>query len=113
VSYPIANDGPAGKLLKLLNRHPYRPAHIHFRITDPNGKYKELVTALYIHGDPYESSDAVLDVKTSLVVDTVKVGDASLAEKYGVGEQDWLIKYDFVLATPEETQSILKIPTHV
>ena len=27
--YPIPDDGPAGKLLHLLDRHPYRPAHIH------------------------------------------------------------------------------------
>lgn len=29
-SYPIPFDGPAGKLLTLLDRHPMRPAHIHF-----------------------------------------------------------------------------------
>lgn len=27
--YPVPNDGPAGRLLDLLDRHPYRPAHIH------------------------------------------------------------------------------------
>lgn len=27
--YPVPSDGPAGKLLQLLDRHPYRPAHIH------------------------------------------------------------------------------------
>lgn len=30
VSYPIPHDGPVGKLLKLLRRHPWRPAHMHF-----------------------------------------------------------------------------------
>jgi protocatechuate 3,4-dioxygenase beta subunit len=30
VPYPIPNDGPVGKLLKALNRHPYRPSHMHF-----------------------------------------------------------------------------------
>ena len=30
VPYPIPFDGPAGRLLGLLDRHPYRPAHIHF-----------------------------------------------------------------------------------
>jgi protocatechuate 3,4-dioxygenase beta subunit len=30
VSYPIPHDGPVGKLLKTLKRHPWRPAHIHF-----------------------------------------------------------------------------------
>jgi catechol 1,2-dioxygenase len=30
VPYPIPYDGPAGKILQALDRHPYRPAHIHF-----------------------------------------------------------------------------------
>lgn len=30
VSYPIPNDGPVGKLLGLLGRHCWRPAHVHF-----------------------------------------------------------------------------------
>ena len=28
--YPIPDDGPVGKLLRALGRHPYRPAHLHF-----------------------------------------------------------------------------------
>jgi protocatechuate 3,4-dioxygenase beta subunit len=30
VPYPIPHDGPVGKLLGTLNRHPYRPSHMHF-----------------------------------------------------------------------------------
>ena len=30
VPYPIPDDGPVGKLLKSLKRHPYRPSHMHF-----------------------------------------------------------------------------------
>ena len=30
VSYPIPHDGPVGKLLLHLRRHPFRPAHMHF-----------------------------------------------------------------------------------
>lgn len=33
VSYPIPYDGPAGVLLKALDRHPMRPAHIHFIVS--------------------------------------------------------------------------------
>jgi catechol 1,2-dioxygenase len=32
-SYPIPYDGPAGRLLQLLDRHPMRPAHIHFIVS--------------------------------------------------------------------------------
>lgn len=31
--YPVPDDGPAGKLLKLMDRHPYRPAHIHLVVS--------------------------------------------------------------------------------
>ena len=31
--YPVPFDGPAGKLLQLLDRHPYRPAHIHLIVS--------------------------------------------------------------------------------
>lgn len=31
--YPIPYDGPAGKILQLLDRHPYRPAHIHLIVS--------------------------------------------------------------------------------
>ncbi|CEJ83025.1 Putative Protocatechuate 3 [[Torrubiella] hemipterigena] len=32
VPYPIPHDGPVGQLLKLLNRHPWRPSHMHFML---------------------------------------------------------------------------------
>lgn len=42
VSYSIPSDGPVGRLLALLSRHSYRPAHIHF-ILEKTG-YDRLVT---------------------------------------------------------------------
>ena len=38
-SYPIPNDGPSGRLLKLLDRHPMRPAHIHFIVWTTYRRY--------------------------------------------------------------------------
>lgn len=111
VSYGIPTDGPVGVLLEKFHRHAYRPAHIHFRFTAPKSDYDELVTALYIRGDPYLTSDIVCAVKNSLIVDAVKVQDASLAKKYAVDEQDWLIRYDFVLTTRAETEALLQAHT--
>ncbi|WP_256380450.1 hypothetical protein [Paracoccus sp. J39] len=31
--YPIPVDGPVGKMLGHLGRHPYRPVHMHFKVT--------------------------------------------------------------------------------
>jgi hydroxyquinol 1,2-dioxygenase len=65
-SYPVPDDGPVGRMLAALGRHPYRPAHLHFMISAPG--FKTLTTALYIDGDPYLDSDAVFGSKQSLVV---------------------------------------------
>lgn len=42
VPYPIPHDGPVGKLLKLLKRHPYRPSHMHFMFEKTG--YDHLIT---------------------------------------------------------------------
>jgi hydroxyquinol 1,2-dioxygenase len=64
-SYPIPFDGPVGKMLHALGRHPYRPAHVHFMISAP--RHRTLTTALYIAGDKYLDSDAVFGSRESLV----------------------------------------------
>ncbi|EFQ29559.1 dioxygenase [Colletotrichum graminicola] len=103
VSYPIPHDGPVGKLLKLLGRHCWRPAHLHFMFEKEG--WDHLITALYIRGDPYEKSDAVFGVKKSLVVDLDKV-DKATAEEYKVKEGSWLLKQDFVLVSQKETEEL-------
>ncbi|EEA25456.1 hypothetical protein TMatcc_006319 [Talaromyces marneffei ATCC 18224] len=103
VPYPIPHDGPVGKLLKRLHRHPYRPSHMHFMFEKEG--YDHLITSLYLRNDPYETSDAVFGVKNTLVVDLGTV-DATLAAKYGVAEGTPLMTYDFVLVTDVETKAL-------
>ncbi|KAI0875287.1 dioxygenase [Hypoxylon argillaceum] len=103
VSYPIPHDGPVGKLLGKLNRHPWRPAHLHFMFE--KGGWDHLITALYIRGDPYETSDAVFGVKKSLIVEPQKI-DSATAKEYGVPEGSWILKHDFVLTTDKETENL-------
>ncbi len=67
VSYPIPTDGPVGKMLLGMGRHPYRPAHVHVIATAPG--YERVATHLFVEGDEYLDSDAVFGVKHSLVVD--------------------------------------------
>jgi protocatechuate 3,4-dioxygenase beta subunit len=66
VGYPIPDDGPAGQLLAAMERHPFRPAHVHFMISAPG--FRTLVTHLFFAGDEYLESDAVFGVKPSLIV---------------------------------------------
>nr|ANH20398.1 catechol dioxygenase 1 [Endoconidiophora polonica] len=103
VSYPIPNDGPVGNLLALLGRHCWRPAHMHFMFEKKG--WDHLITALYMRGDPYETSDAVFGVKNSLIVD-LKTVNAEMAQKYGMKEGDLLLEHGFVLVSQEETQEL-------
>ncbi|MEO8163757.1 MAG: intradiol ring-cleavage dioxygenase [Betaproteobacteria bacterium] len=66
VSYPVPTDGPVGKMLLGMGRHPYRPAHVHVIATAPD--YERVATHLFVEGDAYLDSDAVFGVKHSLVV---------------------------------------------
>jgi protocatechuate 3,4-dioxygenase beta subunit len=87
-SYPVPNDGPVGRMLRAMGRHPMRPAHVHFIIVAPG--YRTLVTQLFVEGDQYLDSDAVFGVKDSLVVDYKNVAGAGEHPRYRVS-------YDFRL----------------
>ncbi len=81
VSYPVPTDGPVGRILDAMGRHPHRPAHIHFIVSAPG--YETLTTHLFANGDPYLDSDVVFAVKNSLVVDFAPTGDGTgLAAAY-------------------------------
>jgi hydroxyquinol 1,2-dioxygenase len=98
VSYPIPCDGPAGELLKASGRHPWRPAHIHFRIRAPG--HRAVVTHLFVAGDEYLRSDAVFGVKDSLVVEFRERQAAAKNAPADVTTGHLEVEYDFVL-TPE------------
>ncbi|MBC7434742.1 MAG: intradiol ring-cleavage dioxygenase [Bdellovibrionales bacterium] len=83
-AYPIPVDGPVGDMLRATNRHPWRPAHLHFMIKAPG--YETLITHVFRDGDPYLDSDAVFGVRQSLVADWVKQADGS-----------YMLDFDFVL----------------
>ena len=66
-AYSLPTDGPAGVLLKLMDRHPMRPAHIHLMVSADN--YKPVTTQLYPRDDPYVTTDSVFAVKDDLLLD--------------------------------------------
>ena len=77
--YPIPVDGPVGKVLNSLERHPFRPAHIHFMVKAEG--YKSLVTHVFIDGDKYLESDTVFAVKKSLIRKLEHGNDTETGEK--------------------------------
>ncbi|MBB3302728.1 catechol 1,2-dioxygenase [Rhizobium sp. BK591] len=98
--YPIPDDGPVGKLLGALGRHPYRPAHLHYIIKALG--FETLTTHIFDPDDPYIQSDAVFGVKESLLAQFQHVEDPVLASELGFSGKFWQIEHDFVLARPEE-----------
>ncbi len=85
-SYPIPDDGPVGKMLAQMGRHPYRPAHMHFLVTAPG--FQRLVTHTFVGDDSYLESDAVFGVKQTLIAPFERLeGEDTL----------WRSPFDFVL----------------
>lgn len=93
--YPIPADGPVGKMLRAVGRHPFRPAHIHFQISAEG--YRSLTTELYANDDKYLESDAVFGVRPSLIVQFEKHESAQEAAEQKVAAPFYTLHYDFVM----------------
>ncbi|OZI25981.1 hydroxyquinol 1,2-dioxygenase [Bordetella genomosp. 9] len=100
-AYPIPHDGPVGKMLEALGRHPWRPAHLHFWIQAAG--YEPLITHVFRDGDRYLDSDAVFGVRSSLVVDWER-HEAGIAPDGTTSDTPfYTLDYRFVLNPLEET----------
>jgi catechol 1,2-dioxygenase len=92
--YPIPDDGPVGKLLASLGRHPNRAAHLHFIVRAPG--YQTVVTHIFTPDCRYLGEDAVFGVKRSLIADFRRTDE---------GNDDtapsWQVDWDFVLVKDE------------
>ena len=94
-SYPIPTDGPVGKMLLEMERHPMRPAHIHF-IVGAVG-YEPVTTHIFVEGDEYLDSDAVFGVKESLIEPFALNDDPMEAKRRGLGSPYYAARHDFAL----------------
>lgn len=61
--------------------------------------------ALFLRGDPYETSDAVFGVKESLLVD-LTTADNSVAQEYEVKPGTLVLTYDFILVSEAEAKDL-------
>jgi hydroxyquinol 1,2-dioxygenase len=99
VAYPVPTDGPVGQMLVASGRHPWRPAHVHFRIQAPG--YRTLITHVFRAGDPYLDSDVVFGVRASLVADYVAHAAGTGPQGRDIAGPYHTLHYDFVLARSE------------
>ena len=71
--YTVPTDGPVGRYLEAMGQHPWRPAHIHFKVTAPG--HRTLVTQVFFPDDPYLENDTIGAVKQALVRPVERRGD--------------------------------------
>jgi len=82
--YPVPLDGPCGELLRAQDRHPYRPAHIHFMISREG--FKTLITQVFDNSDNCIAADVVFGVTPALSGDFRKQANGA-----------WRLDYRFVM----------------
>jgi hydroxyquinol 1,2-dioxygenase len=94
-AYPIPRDGPVGRMLDALGRHPWRPAHLHFMISAPG--YERLITHVFRDGDQYLDSDAVFGVRQSLIADWQRHEPGATPDGGSSAVPFYTLDFDFVL----------------
>ena len=94
-AYPVPHDGPVGRMLTKLGRHPWRPAHLHFMISAPG--YERLITHVFRRGGKYLDSDAVFGVRPSLIADWVRHEPGPAPDGGTSAVPFYTLDFDFVL----------------
>lgn len=93
--YPVPTDGPVGRMLRAMGRHPYRPGHIHMIVSAPG--YEPVTTHLFVADSPYLDSDAVFGTKDSLVVKFERCPPGRAPTGEPMAEPYYTAQYDFRL----------------
>ena len=104
--YSVPMDGPVGELIRATTNDHMRPAHMHAIVSAPG--YQQVITHVFVEGDPYIDHDAVWAVKHSLVGKYRKVDDAAKAKELGMPNPFTVLEWDFKLS-PETTKARKKI----
>ncbi len=94
--YEIPKNGPTGRVLKILGRHYYRPAHLHAKLRHP--QFKEMTSQIYFMGGQYLDSDVANAVRDGLVAELKLHDSAANLNARGLSKPYFTIRYDFVLA---------------
>jgi hydroxyquinol 1,2-dioxygenase len=94
--YPVPTDGPVGRMLEKMGRHPYRPGHIHMIVSAPG--YQSVATHLFVKDAPYLDSDAVFAVKDSLIVEFARHEPGRAPDGTLMELPFYTAEYDFRLA---------------
>lgn len=93
--YPVPTDGPVGRMLRKMGRHPYRPGHIHMIVSAPD--FAPVTTHLFVSDSEYLDSDAVFGMKESLVARFERHPPGVGPYGEPVDTPYYSVNYDFIL----------------
>jgi len=93
--YPVPDDGPVGDMLRKMERHPFRPGHIHMIVSAPG--HLPVTTHLFVAGSQYLDSDAVFGVKESLVAQFDRHEPGTAPDGSKIETAYYTCRYDFRL----------------
>jgi hydroxyquinol 1,2-dioxygenase len=93
--YPVPTDGPVGRMLKAMGRHPFRPGHIHMIVSAVG--HEPVTTHLFVADSEYLDTDAVFGMKESLVAKFNKHAPGKAPTGETVDTPFYTVEYDFRL----------------
>ena len=105
--YSIPIDGPVGDMVRATTNNHMRPAHMHAIVSAPG--FQQVITHVFVEGDPHLDGDAVYAVKDSLVGKYKKVNDAQQAKKLGLSTPFLKLTWDFHLSPDRGVKARKKI----
>ena len=79
--YQIPADGPTGWFIDSYGGHPWRPAHLHLRVTHPG--HRSITTQLYFQGGDWVDTDVATAVKPELILDPKPDAEGNNVVEYG------------------------------
>jgi hydroxyquinol 1,2-dioxygenase len=93
--YPIPMDGPVGRMMERMGRHPNRPGHIHMIVSAPG--HVPVTTHLFVADSPYIESDVVFGVRERLIVPFERHAPGTAIDGKPMATSYWSAHYDFRL----------------
>jgi protocatechuate 3,4-dioxygenase beta subunit len=93
--YTVPTDGPVGRYLEMVGQHPWRPAHIHFKVEAAG--HAPLTTQVFFPEDPYLENDTIGAVKPALVRPLTRHEDAGAISARGLSGPFSTCAFDIVL----------------
>jgi protocatechuate 3,4-dioxygenase beta subunit len=93
--YTVPTDGPVGRLLEAAGQHPWRPAHIHFKV-EAEG-HEPLITQVFFPDDPYLDNDTIGAVKSALVRPLTRHDGDEELKRRGLDAPFYTCEFDITL----------------